>query len=202
MEAYRGSPAWQSFVQVDISEEESETLEEIDPRWRAQWWLQVAVQGIMDEEVPWHELLTPLTSGVEGAAKSLTKHLVAMWRWNVKVRREGKCPPAHSILHTSQFITDEEGVGGLGEPHWFVAYSRVLQQVGEVAHRRKWELRREVLEIKASLLVRAFWHETDMDLMMASVKLCWEPAPKALYHQRDNGLGLHWSTGMSHHNTL
>ena len=51
---------------------------------------------------------------------------------------------------------------------------------------RKWELRREALEIKASPLVRAFWHETDMDLMMASVKLCWEPAPRALYHQRDN----------------
>ena len=35
------------------------------------------------------------------------------------------------------------------------------------------------------------WHETDMDLTMASVKLCWEPAPRALYHQRDNGPTTH-----------
>ena len=52
-------------------------------------------------------------------------------------------------------------------------------------------LRREALEIKASPLVRAFWHETGVDLMMASVKLCWEPTPRALYHQRDNGPTAH-----------
>ena len=75
----------------------------------------------------------------------------------------------------------------MGEPHWFMAYSHTLQWVGEAAHRRKWESRREALEIKASPPVRAFWHETDVDLMMASVKLCWEPVPRELYQQRDNG---------------
>ena len=30
-----------------------------------------------------------------------------------------------------------------------------------------------------------------MDLMMASVKFCWEPTPRALYHQRDNGPTAH-----------
>ena len=30
-----------------------------------------------------------------------------------------------------------------------------------------------------------------MDLTMASVKLCWEPTPRALYHQRDNGPTAH-----------
>ena len=44
-------------------------MEEIDPHWRAQQWLQVATQGIRDEEVPWHELLTLLTLGAEGTAK-------------------------------------------------------------------------------------------------------------------------------------
>ena len=190
MEASRGSPAWQSFVQVDIGKEEPETLEEIDPHWRAQRWLQVAVQGIMDK-FPWHKLLTPLTSGVEGVAKSLAKHLVATWRWNVKVWGKGKCPPAPSILNIGQFIMDEEVAGGMGEPHWFVAYSRVLQRVGEAARGRKWESRTEALKIKASLLVCAFWHETDVDLTMASVKLCWEPAPRALCHQRDNGPTAH-----------
>ena len=72
-----------------------------------------------------------------------------------------------------------------------MAYSHVLQRVGKVAHGRKWKSRRESLEIKASPLVYAFWHETDMDLTMASVKLCWEPAPRALYHQRENGPTAH-----------
>ena len=87
---------------------------------------------------------------------------------------------------------DEEAVGGMGEPHWFMAYSCMLQWVGKAAHGRKWEcLRREALEIKASLLVCAFWCEIDVDLMMASVMLCWEPTPRALYHQRDNGPTAH-----------
>ena len=87
---------------------------------------------------------------------------------------------------------DEKVAGDVGEPHWFVAFSCMLQQVGEATHRRKWEwLRREALEIKASPLVHAFWCETNMDLTMASVKLCWEPTPRALYHQRDNGPSAH-----------
>ena len=189
---FQGSPAWQLIVQVDISEE-AETLEEIDPHWRAMQWLQVAVQGITDKEVPWHELVTPLTSGAEGMAMSLAKHLVTAWWWNIKVRGEGECPPTPSILNIGQFIMDEEAVGGMGEPHWFMAYSHTLQQVGEVACGRKWEwLRREALEIKAFPLVHAFWHETDVDLTMASVKqLCWEPTPRALYHQRDNSPTTH-----------
>ena len=101
---------------------------------------------------------------------------------------EDDCPPPLTILNIGQFITDEETAGGVGEPHWFVAYSHVLQWVGEVAHGRKWELpRREALEIKAYLLVRVFWHETGEDLMLASIKLCWEPTPRAVYHQRENG---------------
>ena len=70
----------------------------------------------------------------------------------------------------------------MGEPHSFLVYSCMLQQVGKVAHGRKWEAKREVLEIKASPLVHAFWHETDVDLMMASIKHCWEPAPRTLHH--------------------
>ena len=93
MEASRGSPAWQLFAKVDIGKEESETLEEINPHWKTQHWLQVAAQGIMDKEVLWHELLTPLTSGAEGMAKSLAKHLVVAWWWNIKVHGEGIAHP-------------------------------------------------------------------------------------------------------------
>ena len=111
-----GSPAWWSVVQVDIHEEESETLEEIDPHWRAKQWLQAAVQDITDEEVLWHKLVTPLTSGAEGMARSLAKHLVTAWQWNIKVRGEDECPPAPSFLNIGQFIMNEE-VAGVWESH-------------------------------------------------------------------------------------
>ena len=111
MEASRGSPAWWSFVQEDISKEKPETLEEIDPHWRTMQWLQVAIQGITDEEVPWYELVTLLTSGVEGVAIYLAEHLVTAWWWNIKVQGEGKCPPAPSVLNIGQFIMDEEAAG-------------------------------------------------------------------------------------------
>ena len=79
----------------------------------------------------------------------------------------------------------------MGEPHWFVAYSCVLQQVGEAACGRKWEARRKALEIKAFPLVHAFWHKTDIDLTMVSVKRCWKPVPQTLHHQRENGPTAH-----------
>ena len=100
MEASRGSPAWWSFVQVDIGEEQPETLGEIDPHWRAQWWLQVAIQDIMDEEVPWHELLAPLTLGAEGVARSLAKHLSLHGSGTSRCggRASAHPPPPSSIL--------------------------------------------------------------------------------------------------------
>ena len=111
--------------------------------------------------------------------------------WNVKVQGEDVCLPAPSILNIGQFLTDQEAEGGMGEPHWFVAYSCTLQRVGKVARRRKWEAQQEALEIKASPLVHAFWCETDVDLTMASVKCCWEPTPRTLHHQRENGPTAH-----------
>ena len=147
-------------------------LECIDPHWRATRWLQVVVQVITIVEVPWYELVTPLTSGAEGVALSLAKCLLVAWQWNIKVCREDDCPPALTVLNIGQFMTDEEAAGGVGEPHWFVAYSHALQWVGEVAHRRKWEWpMREALEVKASPIMRAFWQETSMDLTVASIKL-------------------------------
>ena len=92
MEALEGSPSWQSFFQVDVGEEEPEMLECIDPHWRATHWLQVVVWGIAVEEVPWYELVTPLTSGTEGTALSLAKHLLTAWQWNIKVHGEDDCP--------------------------------------------------------------------------------------------------------------
>ena len=89
-------------------------------------------------------------------------------------------------------MTDEEMAGGVGEPHWFVAYSCALQWVGKAACGQKWEWPvREALEVKASPLMHAFWQETGMDLTVASIKLCWEPPTRVLYHQRENGPTTH-----------
>ena len=77
---------------------------------------------------------------------------------------------------------------GMGEPHWFMAYSRTLQWVGKVARRWKWVWpTREALEVKVSPLVHAFWEETGTDLTVAYIKLCWEPAPRAIYCKREDG---------------
>ena len=192
MEASEGSPSWQSFFQVDVGEEEPEMLECIDPHWRATHWLQVVVQGIAEEEVPWYELVTLLTSGAEGMALSLAKHLLLAWQWNIKVCGKDACPPALTVLNIGQFMTDEETAGGVGEPHWFMAYSHALQQVGKAACRWKWKWPvREALEVKASPLMHAFWQETGTDLTVARIKLCWEPPLRALYCQRENGPTTH-----------
>ena len=103
-------------------------------------------------------------------ALSLTKCLLMAWQWNIKVHGEDYCPPALTVLNICQFITNEEMAGGMGEPHWFMAYSHALQQVAKVACGRKWEWPwREALEVRASPLMHAS--------MVASLKLCWELAP-------------------------
>ena len=159
---------------MDVGEKEPETLECINPHWRATRWLQVAVQGIAEKEVPWYELVTLLTSGAESMALSLAKHLLMAWWWNIKVRWEDD-PPALTILNIGQFMTDDP-----------------LQWVSKVAHGQKWGWSsREALEVKASPLVCTFWCKTDTDLTVASIKLCWEPTPRALYRQRESGPTTH-----------
>ena len=53
-ESSRGSPGQWTEYQVDIGEE-GNMLETVDPTWRTTCWLQLAVQGILDDEVPWYE---------------------------------------------------------------------------------------------------------------------------------------------------
>ena len=164
MDTSRRSPSWQPYYQVDIGEE-AETLESIDPHWRATHWLQVTVQGITEEEVPWYELVLPLTSGAEGTTLSLAKHLLMAWRWSIKVRGEDICPPTPTVLNIGQFMTEEEVEEGVGEPHQFMAYCHALQWVGKAACGQKWVWPvREALEVQVSPLVHAFWEETSVDL--------------------------------------
>ena len=79
LEYSRGSPGQQTEYHVDVGEEE-EMLETVDPTWRTTRWLQLVVQGISDDEVPWYELVTLLMMGAEGVALSLTKCLLAVWQ--------------------------------------------------------------------------------------------------------------------------
>ena len=100
--------------------------------------------------------------------------------------------PAPTVLNIGQFMTMDEVVEGVGEPHWFVAYSCALQQVGKAAHRQKWEWSaKEALEVKVSPLVCAFWEETNADLTTACLKLRWEPAPRAIYWKTEEGPVAH-----------
>ena len=113
----------------------------------------------------------------------------------MKVHREDACPPTQTILNIGQFMTEEKTGGGMGEPHWFVAYSHALQQVGEAACRQKWEWpMRETLQVKVSPLVHTFLEETSTDLTMAYIKLSWEPAPRAIYHKWENFPTCHMIT--------
>ena len=80
-----GSPGQWTGYQIDIGEEE-ETLETVNPTWRATRWLQLVVQGISDYEVPWYNLVTPLTVGTKGVALLLAKCLLAIWQWSIRVQ--------------------------------------------------------------------------------------------------------------------
>ena len=64
-ESSRESPGQGTEYQVDIGEEE-EMLETVDPTWRTTRWLQLVVQGIPDDEVPWFKLVFPLMAGLRG----------------------------------------------------------------------------------------------------------------------------------------
>ena len=83
-------------------------------------------------------------------------------------------------------MTKEEVAEGVGEPHWFMAYSHTLQWVGEAAHGQKWEWpAREALEVKVSPLVHTFWEETDA-----------EPTPSGIFCKREKGPVAHVITFM------
>ena len=132
MESSRGSPGWRTGYQVDIGEEEA-TLETIDPTWRTTHWLQLVVQGILDDEVPWYELVIPLMVETEGTALSLAKHLLVVWRWSIKVLGWDVFLPTPIALNIGQFMTREEVLESIDKPLWFAAYSHALQWVGEAA---------------------------------------------------------------------
>ena len=127
-----GSPGQWTGYQIDIGEEE-ETLETVDPTWRATHWLQLVVQGISDDEVPWYDLITLLMVGTKGVALSLAKCLLAVWWWSIRVQGWDICPPTLMVLNIGQFMMLGEVQGMVGNSLWFEAYSCTLQRVREAA---------------------------------------------------------------------
>ena len=124
--------------QIDIGKEE-EMLETVNPTWRATCWLQLAVQGISDDEVPWYDLVTLLMVGAEGAALSLDKHLLTIWQWSIKVQGQDICPPTPMVLNIGQFMMQEEVLGKVDDSLWFEVYSHTLQRVREAMCSQQWQ---------------------------------------------------------------
>ena len=135
LECSGGNPRQRTGYHIDNGKEE-ETLETVDPTWQTTRWLQLAVQGISDEEVPWYKYVSLLMMGAEGMALSLAKHLLTIWQWNARVQGWDICPPAPTVLNIGQFMMWDEVQGDVDNLLWFEAYSCALQRVGEAS----WEL--------------------------------------------------------------
>ena len=130
LECSGGSLGQWAAYRLDIGEEE-ETLETVDPTWRTTRWLQWAVQGISDDEVPWYEYIMPLMSGVKGVALSLAKHLLTIWWWSIRVQGQDICPPTSTVLNIGQFMMWDKVQREVDNLLWFEVYSHALQRVRE-----------------------------------------------------------------------
>ena len=107
-ECTRGSPGQCTVYHLDIGEKEEEMLETVNLTWQMTCWLQLVVQGISNDEVPWYECIAPLTSGAESAATSLAKCLLAAWWWSLRVQGQDVCLPAPTVLNIGQFMMRDE----------------------------------------------------------------------------------------------
>ena len=191
LECARGSPGQWAAYHLDISEEE-ETLETADPTWRTTSWLQLAVQGISDDKVPWYECVTPLMSGAKGTALLLAKCLLAIWWWSLRVQGWDICPPTPTVLNIGQFMMWDEVQGEVDNLLWFEVHSHALQRVGEAVCSRRWQWPKgKVRELAVSPIVRAFWEETGVEPTATCTRLCWELQPRAVFRRRERGAVSH-----------
>ena len=178
---------WTGY-EIDIGKEE-EMLETVDPTWRTTHWLQLVVQGIPDDEVPWYDLITLLTVGAKGAALSLAKCLLTIWWWSIKVQGWDVCPPVPMVLNIGQFMTWEEVLGVVDDSLWFKAYSCALQRDRETIHSRRWQWPKgKVWEVGVSPLVRVFCEETGVELATSCTRLCWELPLRGVFRRRERGM--------------
>ena len=181
---------WATY-RLDIGEEE-ETLETVDPTGRTTHWLQLVVQGISDDEVPWYEYVAPLMLGAEGMALSLAKDLLAVWRWSIRVQGWDICPPTPTVLNIGQFMMQNEVQGEVDNSLWFEVYFCALQRVREAVCSQRWQWPKgKVQEVAVSPLVRVFWEETSVEPTASCMKLCWELQPRSVFRRRERGTTSH-----------
>ena len=134
----------------------------------------------------------PLTSGAEGVALSLAKHLLAVWWWSLRVQGWDICPPTPTVLNIGQFMTRDEVQGEVDNALWFEVYSRTLQRVGEAVCSQQWQWPKgKVREVAVSPIVRAFWEETGVEPAATCTRLCWELLPRAVLRRRERGTVSH-----------
>ena len=130
-----------------------------DPMWEVIKWLEVCIETLREEDVPWWQLVAPLMdAGITGTWK-LAKHFLAMWQWMVEVATTNFCPPAPTMLNNGQFL-DEKPEEGDHMP-WLLAYTCALQRMGEAAEGRTWCTIGMHFTPKVSPLVDAFIKEKE-----------------------------------------
>ena len=162
--------------------------------WWTTRWLQLTVQGISDDEVPWYECIALLTLGAKGTALSLAKHLLVVWWWSLRVQGQDICPPAPTVLNIGQFMMWDEVQGDVDNTLWFEVYSHAFQRVGEVLCGQQWQWPKgKAQEVAVSPIVRAFWEETGMEPAASCTRLCWELQPRAVF-RRERSTVLHLIT--------
>ena len=145
-------------------------LRGLSPEWQTIRWLQQCESEIMDNKVVWWALVDPLTDGSDAASQVPAKRLVAVWRWTFMLSEYHVCPPAPTSLNIGQFLLQ----GSMGTvQEWLLAYARILQHVGEVAHRRSWCCNRDNYTPQVPLLVDTFLEVTDTWLLEADIVDCW-----------------------------
>ena len=184
LECSRGSLGQQTGYCGDIGMEE-EMLETVDPTWQTTRWLQLVVQGISDDEVPWYEFVAPLMA-------PLAKCLLTIWWWSIRVQWRDICPPTLTILNIGQFMTWDEVQGDMDNSLWFEVYSCTLQRVREATHGWHWQwLKGKAWEVGVSPLVRVFWEETGIKLATSCTRFCWELLPRGVFRRRERGAISH-----------
>ena len=189
LECSGGSPGQWTGYRVDIGEEDM--LETVDPTWQTTRWLQLAVQGILDNEVPWYEFVIPLTMGAKGTALLLAKRLLIIWWQSIRVQGWDTCLPPLTVLNIGQFMMWDEVQGDVDNSLWFEAYSHALQRVEEATHGWHWQWPKGKVQEVVSLLVRVFWEETGIELAASCTRLCWELPPRGVFRRRERGAISH-----------
>ena len=157
----------------------------LDPMWQMTKWLESCGESLGEEDITWWPLVVPLTDGGTMAAKELTKHLIAAWRWMAKVSTMPLCPPTPTMLNIGQFLDGGPKEGD--HTPWLLAYACALQHVGKAAERRTWHPSGMCFTPQISLLVDAFIEETGAELIELNIASCWGQLLEEVRQQKDDG---------------